>query len=100
LGVLDVQQNQVNGLSSDDEALIQSIAYQVAVALENAQTYSQTQKQAERATVINDISRKIQNTSTVEQALQVAVRELGKTLGVRESRIMLDLPDSVLKDIR
>jgi GAF domain-containing protein len=87
-------------LSSDDEALIQSIAYQVAVALENAQTYSQTQKQAERATVINDISRKIQNTSTVEQALQVAVRELGKTLGVRESRIMLDLPDSVLKDIR
>ena len=100
LGVLDVQQNQVNGLSSDDEALIQSIAYQVAVALENAQTYSQTQKQAERATIINDISRKIQNTSTVEQALQVAVRELGKTLGVRESRIMLDLPDSVLKDIR
>ncbi len=40
LGVLDVQHNVLNGLNSYDQALIQSIADQVAVGLENARSFS------------------------------------------------------------
>ncbi|HNA87759.1 MAG TPA: GAF domain-containing protein [Anaerolineales bacterium] len=96
LGVLDVQHNIINGLKDDEAALLQSIAYQVAVALRNAQTYSQTQVEAEREALINEIGRKIQNTSSVESALQVTVRELGQALGVRASRVVLGLSDSIM----
>lgn len=94
LGVLDVQQKVVNGLKQEDADLLQTISYQVAVALRNAQTYSQTQQVAERETLINEISRKIQNTATIEQALQVTVRELGSALGAKDSRVVLSLPEN------
>jgi GAF domain-containing protein len=94
LGVLDVQQNNVNGLTQADAELLQTVSYQVAVALRNAQTYTQTQQVAERESLINEISRKIQNTATVEQALQVTVRELGTALGAKDSRVVLSLPEN------
>jgi GAF domain-containing protein len=96
LGVLDVQQNIKDGLSEEDSDLIQSIAYQVATALRNAQVFSETQQKAERETLINEIGRKIQNTASVEQALQVAARELGQALGARDSRAIIDLQSSVI----
>jgi putative methionine-R-sulfoxide reductase with GAF domain len=94
LGVLDVQQNTVNGLTEEDAELLQAISYQVAVALRNAQTYSQTQQIAERESLINEISRKIQNTATIEQALQVTVKELGTALSAKDSRVVLSLPEN------
>lgn len=100
LGVLDVQQNTADGLGDSDADLLQSIAYQVAVALKNASSYSSARQLAERETVINTIGRKIQNTVSVEQALQVAVRELGQALSVRDSRVILDLPESLMKEDR
>jgi putative methionine-R-sulfoxide reductase with GAF domain len=100
LGVLDVQQNIVDGLTEEDANLLQSISYQVAVALKNAQAYSQKQQQAEQEGLINTIGRKIQTTTSVEQALQVAIRELGQALGAKDSRIILSLPDSILNEDR
>ena len=96
LGVLDVQQNVKDGLREEDGSLLQSIAFQVAVAVRNAQIYSETQQQAERESVINEISRKIQNTASVEQALQVATRELGQALGARDARTIIDLKEIAL----
>ncbi len=48
LGVLDVQQNVVNGLTEVDVDLIRLTANQVAIALQNAITYEQAQQRAER----------------------------------------------------
>ncbi len=94
LGVLDVQQNKQNSLTQEDADLLQTISYQVAVALRNAQAYSQTQQVAERETLINEIGRRIQTSATVEQALQVTVRELGLALGAKNSRVVLNLPEN------
>lgn len=89
LGVLDVQQNQVNGLGQQDIDLLQAIAYQVAIALRNIRLVEETQERARREALINEISQKILRTGDMQQAMQVAVRELGQLTGADMARIRL-----------
>jgi GAF domain-containing protein len=92
LGVLDVQHNQTNGLKQEDIDLLQSLANQIAIALQNARSYAEAQQRAEREARITSIGQKIQSTTTVEGALQVAARELGRSLNLNEIRIVLEAP--------
>lgn len=92
LGVLDVQHNKTDGLKHEDVDLLQSLANQIAIALLNARSYAEAQQRAERETRVTSILQKIQGTTTVEGALQVAARELGRTLNLNEIRIILEAP--------
>ena len=78
LGALDVQQNIVNGLGQQDAGLLLSVTNQVAIALRNAVEFVRSQQQAQREANIRAVIDKIQGTQTVESALQVAIRELGR----------------------
>jgi GAF domain-containing protein len=89
LGVLDVQHNVADGLGQLDVDLLQSIANQVAVALRNARMYEEAQRQVAQETFVNEINQKILSTTTMKEALQVAVRELGRVSGASGTRVQL-----------
>jgi putative methionine-R-sulfoxide reductase with GAF domain len=89
LGVLDVQHNIIGGLKPEDADLLQSIANQAAVALQNTRSYLAAQQRAEREALANAIRQQIQSAETVEGAMQVAVRELGRALGAPRTRVRL-----------
>ena len=96
LGVLDVQHNVVNALQQEDADLLLSVANQVAIALQNARRYEEAQKQAAQVARMNTIAQKIQATTSVESALQVAVRELGQAAGSNWTsvRLLADEPEN------
>ena len=89
LGVLDVQQDSINGVSEEDARLIQSIADQVAIAIQNARAYARAQYQAEHEQLITDVTQKVQQATSIEEVLQVAVRELGRALNARRASVEL-----------
>jgi GAF domain-containing protein len=92
LGVLDIQHNVSNGLQENDIELVQSLANQVAVALQNARLYTQAQLQAERETLLNSVSQRIQRATSIEAVLQIAAEELGRTMGASRTTVQLASP--------
>jgi HAMP domain-containing protein/putative methionine-R-sulfoxide reductase with GAF domain len=89
LGVLDVQHNMRGGLGPDDAALLESIAGQVAVAVQNARLLQQAEQRAQHAAVANIIGQRIQRATSVAEVLQVAAHELGLALDTERARVQL-----------
>jgi putative methionine-R-sulfoxide reductase with GAF domain len=94
IGVLDVQHNVTDGLTQSDADLIQSVANQVAIALQNSRSYAVAQRHAERESLINTIAQQIQSTTTIDGALQIAARELGRATGASHTYVQLNVSES------
>ena len=89
LGILDVQAEHVDAFSEEDANIQMTLASQVATALQNAQAYSRAQKQAELESMINLIGQRIQRTTSIEETLQTAIRELGTAIGATRVKASL-----------
>jgi GAF domain-containing protein len=93
VGVLDVQDARIGRFTTQEALIMTTLAAQAAVALQNARSYVRAQREAEREALINTISERIQATDSIESALQVAVREVGRALGARHASVRLGLED-------
>jgi PAS domain S-box-containing protein len=84
IGILDVENRQIDAFEEREVAVLQSLANQVAVAIENARLYEKAQRLAalqERQKLARELH------DSVSQALY------GIALGSRTARIALDKPE-------
>jgi GAF domain-containing protein len=77
--------------SNEEVSLVETMAGQLAGAIDNLRSFENTQRRANREALINEITAKIQGTVTVDSALQTTIQELGKALKARKTRVALGL---------
>jgi PAS domain S-box-containing protein len=75
--------------TNDEVALVEAVANQMALAIENARLLEQTQNRAARDRVIADITGEVRSSLDLEGILKTAVRELGTALNTDRTFIRL-----------
>lgn len=78
----------------DQRLMIETIATQAALALENARLVEESQTAAMRERLVNEITAKIWASSTIDGILQTAVKELGRAMDASEVNIEINVEDS------
>ncbi|MBE0670320.1 MAG: GAF domain-containing protein [Anaerolineales bacterium] len=96
IGVFDIQSEQIGRFTDADVNVQTTLAAQLAASIQNVRTYEQSKAQAELESLVNTISQKIQRTTTVEDTLQTAIREIGLALGA--SRVSANIGASIRYD--
>jgi GAF domain-containing protein/HAMP domain-containing protein len=69
--------------------LAQELANRLAISLENARLFEESQRAAERERIVNAISAKLTPQTEIEEILQTAVREVGQALRAPQVSIRL-----------
>ena len=92
IGIIHLQdQSTTNREWADEEVeTVQSIADQVAQALENARLFEQTVRRAERERKVLEITSKIRSTTDPKTMLQIAVEELQRALHASKTQVILN----------
>jgi GAF domain-containing protein len=85
----DLTEAERHGWSSDDIMLVETVANQAALALENARLLEETRRKANLERTATDITSKMWASVNIEAILHTALQELSHTLGAREGWIEL-----------
>ncbi len=80
-------------LSFEEMALLEAVATETAIALENARLMEETQRQAQRERSLADILARVRASSDIQAVLQTSILELGRALRASEGYIELDVND-------
>ncbi|NIV10476.1 MAG: GAF domain-containing protein, partial [Aliifodinibius sp.] len=97
LGALDVQSTVPYSFSPDDIEVLQILANQLAVAINNANLFMQTQEHLAQHRLIHHVTTVAASSTTIEEALSSAVQALRVTLGDHVSILTPDKKSKILK---
>lgn len=78
-------------LSQEEQALVEAVAGQAALALENARLLEETRQRAEREKLATRMATRIWSRTSVENILQTGLRELGNSLKAAQGTIRLEM---------
>jgi GAF domain-containing protein len=78
-----------------DLALLQQIANQIAIALENARQFQTTRQRAQQEESLSEIVAHLQQQADLRVMLQQAMQDLGHLLGARRARVRLQVTPGV-----
>ncbi len=97
IGLVAMASGTENLFQPYHQTLLSEIVEPVAVAVENAKLYWQTQAQAGREFLINQLTRAIRQSLDINAILSTAVQELGKVMGISRCYIHY-FPDKPAED--
>jgi GAF domain-containing protein len=83
-----------NTWSERERILVDKVANQVALALENSRLVDETQKNAMRDQVIANISARVRETLDIESVLRTATTELRRVFDLKEAEISIGAPQT------
>lgn len=78
----------------DQQSLVDAVATQAAIALENARLVSESRQIAVRERMVAEINSKIWSSATIDGVLQTVVKELGRRLNASSATIELNADDT------
>jgi PAS domain S-box-containing protein len=99
LGALTIQSNCQAAFSEDDIAVLQTMADQLAIAIENANLIRQAQIRAEREKQVRAIADQIHRGASAEAILRSALTELNQMLGASQSVIRLGTQEGLRAEL-
>jgi GAF domain-containing protein/HAMP domain-containing protein len=77
--------------SAEQQTLVDAVATQAAIALENARLVSESRQIALRERMVADINSKIWASATIDGVLQTVIKELGRRLNASSATIELSI---------
>lgn len=90
IGVIDVSKPLSAGAWTPAEiAELETLTYEIGVALENARLYEDARSRAVRQRLLSDVSSRIRSPLTIDAVLQTAVHEMRELLGLDEAEVRL-----------
>jgi transcriptional regulator with GAF, ATPase, and Fis domain len=89
IGVLSIQSYALNAYTQDQVVLVENIANQLSIAIQNAQLFEDANRRAEREKIISEITSKISASVRTENILKTAAKELNQLLDGAEVLIRL-----------
>ena len=89
LGVLDVQSDEADDFNADDLFVMQTLAAQVAVAIDSANAYRAQQEEAWTLNALLQVAENLGRATTVDELLGVAVRLPPLLIGAERCYVLL-----------
>lgn len=89
IGAIRVQQKSGNRWSSVERELLDKVAAQVALAVENARLLEETRQRATQEQIVSEVSARFSRSLDVDALLQAAAREFAALPEVAEATVLL-----------
>jgi len=96
IGVLEVEAEQRGAFTEEDAAALEIVADQLAVAIQNARLFEQTQRRVAELATVNEIGRAISSALDTGQLAELIYNQVSNLLDSRSFHIALYDPDAAL----
>ena len=100
IGVIDAASSHLDAFSETDEYLMNAVARQLAVAIENARLYQAIERQLTEVSALYKLAQQINTSLNIQEVLESIVWSLKQTMGCRGCSIALLDPVSNVLEIR
>jgi GAF domain-containing protein len=91
-GAIIIRHSQPNAFGRDDVTVLEVLADQIAVGVQNARLFEATLRRAQREQAVVEITSKIRTSGGIDGILRTAVREMRQAMGARQAQIWLNAP--------
>ena len=92
VGLIIVSWREPHDFTAGEQRMYQSIASQVAMAIENRRLFEQTQRRAQREARLNQIAQQLRQTTDIQSILRTATEQLSLALDTSHAQAQIGTP--------